>query len=570
MKLNQRARFLILVPILTLFINSFDVCGQTSTSQPSTSSGREFMVPKKEVNGRSIGQEDVLIQEVVVTDSSRRYRRLDVGVSGTVEGWVAKEGPRVHMLVSAPDFSFPQSGNLNPRFHGILRYEASKGTGMTLIYPESGTVWNRKLFVIVHGSGGSFLEGTLKPWNQLLDPAQPLADISPYERVILDKGYALAKTRRNAGSQGDYSVTLDDGEILEGRNVTSHTGLLLGFAQLAENLLEARLGEKPVRTYWYGHSAGGNNGRLVNYVPGENIDENGEPIIDGFLNHENGLVLPVLEKNGKDTLFVTEQDRRRFVKTIGITHPLNSRESDSQDHTFPPWVSTVDLINKRMNPKILRDKGLGDKIRMYEVRGVSHYPGGYFSDREQAAVFSGGEDKDVVLLDLSGLMDGLIDLLDDWVEKDIAPPATKSDWLELGDVDGDGVNENEAIALPEVACPLGLYHPFPASLGVTRGRIWTGRSWTGFAAFDGRSLEPRDGRGVFVDMNLDRYFGYRESVEQAWHRLGLLKPGERFSRSTYQACVEAAVSRLRQETLITERFAALYIQQASGVDFPGQ
>jgi len=105
---------------------------------------------------------------------------------------------------------------------------------------------------------------------------------------------------------------------------------------------------------------------------------------------------------------------------------------------------------------------------------------------------------------------------------------------------------------------------------VTRGRIWTGRSWTGFAAFDGISLEPRDGRGVFVDMNLDRHFGYRESVEQAWHRLGLLKPGERFSRSTYQACVEAAVSRLRQEKLITERFAALYIQQASEVDFPGQ
>jgi len=253
-----------------------------------------------------------------------------------------------------------------------------------------------KLFVIVHGSGGSFLEGTLKPWNQLLDRAQPLADISPYERVMLDKGYALAKTRRNAG-QGDYSVTLDDGVILEGRNLAVHTGLLLGFAQLAENLLEARLGEQPVRTYWYGHSAGGNNGRLVNYVPGENIDENGEPIIDGFLNHENSSVLPVLEKNGKDILFATEKERQRLVKTIGITHPLNSRESDSRGRTFPQWVSTVGLINKRMNPKILRDKGLGDKSRMYEVRGVSHYPGGYYSDREQALLFSGGEDKDVAL-----------------------------------------------------------------------------------------------------------------------------------------------------------------------------
>ncbi len=59
-------------------------------------------------------------------------------------------------------------------------------------------------------------------------------------------------------------------------------------------------------------------------------------------------------------------------------------------------------------------------------------------------------------------------------------------------------------------------------------------------------------------------------VEEAWHRLGLLKPGGKFSRSKYQACVEAAVDKLKQEKLITERVAALYIQEASVADFPGQ
>jgi len=170
----------------------------------------------------------------------------------------------------------------------------------------------------------------------------------------------------------------------------------------------------------------------------------------------------------------------------------------------------------------------------------------------------------VAILDLSRIMDALIDVLDNWVEKDIAPPPSKSDWLELGDMDGDGVIENEAIALPEVACPLGLYYPYPPSRGES------GVGWTGFATFDGQSLEPLDGRGVFVDMNLNRYLDHRESVDQAWHRLGLLKPGEKFSRSEYQACVEAAVGKLKQERLITERVAALYVQQASEVDFPGQ
>jgi len=174
-------------------------------------------------------------------------------------------------------------------------------------------------------------------------------------------------------------------------------------------------------------------------------------------------------------------------------------------------------------------------------------------------------DSNIVLLDESGLIDGLIDLLDNWVEQDIPPPATKSDSMELGDVNGDGINENEAVALPDVACPLGLYFQYPPGVAEQIGGMFSG-----FATFDGHSLEPLDGRGVFVDMNLNRYLDHRESVDQAWHRLGLLKPGETFSRSKYQVCVETAVDKLKQEKLITERVAAQYVQEASEAEFPGQ
>jgi len=247
LKLSQYALLTLLLTLTVLPDSLHVLWGQTSASQPVTSSGKEFMVPKKEVNGKLIGQEDVLIQEVVITDSDRRYRRLDVGVSGTIEGWALKEQLPMPQLVSAPEFIFIQGGHVGPRFHGTLRYEASKGMGMTLIYPEAGTSWNKKLFVTVHGSGGSFFEGTLKPWNRIFDPLQPLGDISKYERLMLDKGYAIAKTRRNASLQtGDYSVTLDDGEILEGRALNTHTDLILGFTRLAENLLKNRLGESRI------------------------------------------------------------------------------------------------------------------------------------------------------------------------------------------------------------------------------------------------------------------------------------------------------------------------------------
>ena len=42
----------------------------------------------------------------------------------------------------------------------------------------------------------------------------------------------------------------------------------------------------------------------------------------------------------------------------------------------PKWLSHVYLVNQRMTAKILQDKGLGDKLLMYEIRGVSHFDQG--------------------------------------------------------------------------------------------------------------------------------------------------------------------------------------------------
>ncbi len=108
MKLDPLIRLLIVFSALTLLMNGTHVLwGQIS--QPVFFSGTKFMVPKKEVNGKWVAQEDVRIQEAVVTDSGRRYRRLDVGVTGTLEGWVVKEGARVNQFVSTPECALSQT-----------------------------------------------------------------------------------------------------------------------------------------------------------------------------------------------------------------------------------------------------------------------------------------------------------------------------------------------------------------------------------------------------------------------------------------------------------------------------
>jgi hypothetical protein len=191
---------------------------------------------------------------------------------------------------------------------------------------------------------------------------------------------------------------------------------------------------------------------------------------------------------------------------------------------------------------------------MYEVRGVSHSGGDY---RNEAAGVRG--------LDLSPLIDGLIDVLAAWVEDGKEPPPSKSDWAELGDVDHDGIIENEAIALPDVACPTGVYHTYPVRTGkgptpfaitlgspiVLRPTPGEDTGVTGFAPFDGTGAEPVDGRGIFVDMNLNGYHDQRENMTQAWRRLGLIKPNESFSQEKYTECVRSAVSKLRREGLLS-------------------
>jgi hypothetical protein len=143
------------------------------------------------------------------------------------------------------------------------------------------------------------------------------------------------------------------------------------------------------------------------------------------------------------------------------------------------------------------------------------------------------------------MMERFVDLLDAWVERGAAPPPTRSDWPELG-------VENPALAFPEVACPLGVYYSYPES---TSGA-------TAFAAFDGRGIEPLDGKKVFVDMNRNGVWDYRETATDAWRRLGLLQKAETLTTDRYVACVQRAAESLRKDGFFSDATAAGYVERA--------
>ena len=197
--------------------------------------------------------------------------------------------------------------------------------------------------------------------------------------------------------------------------------------------------------------------------------------------------------------------------------------------------------------KLFKQKGLDGMFRMYEVRGISH------SGDEELET---NKIRDVQVVHLSRVMDGLVDILDNWVEKDIEPPATKSDDL--------AVSAIPAISLPETACPLGQYYPFPALRGNNSGSAGV----TSFAAYDGAGLEPLDGQLIYVDMNLNGRRDGRETVTQAWRRLGLLGEHEAFARAKYVACVQQAATTMRQENFLTDQVVRQYVEEAGTIEFP--
>ncbi len=564
------------------------VAGQTETPRAADAvtlspevSCAPFMAPKRVVHGESIGQEDCRMRDSVVIDDTwpevasvlgtpqtRKYRRVEIGLTGTLAGYAVKDGPRMVTFTSAPEFVFVQGGNTTEPMPGVLRYDMLMGASMSLFYPEDGT-WNGKLFVTLPGMG-SYRAGDIRKWDRNVDLAAPMADVNKYEKLMLAKGYAVAKTRRNHLNErpgdGDYTVRLLDGTVLLDRNPTDNPELVIGYAQVAQNVLASRLGRKPSRTYWRGHSGGARLGRLVNYNnyrTSANIGADGRPIIDGILVDDSGagLYLPQVFRNGEDILFKTDEDRKPFVPMLEVGHQIYLND---RGDPVPGWVSTSFLINKYRNAQLLRDKGLENKFRFYEVRGVSHMGGETLVNQKAGNVDT---------LPLWRLMDGFIDLLDAWVDRGIVPPATRSDWAELGDVNRDGLNEHQALALPEVACPLGLYYPYPAPKGASYDTGWVPYDGRGEEPFDGRTIAAKPGEphidvAIFVDMNRNGYRDYRETVTQAWRRLGLLKPADTLTRARYVECVQAAIGGLTRDRFISEPTGRFYVEQAQNGAWP--
>ena len=216
---------------------------KAADSEAAFASCNEYLPPKKQVGGTSIGPDEcrILSEEIVFNIKGQRFLRLELRIGGTVEGWSVKQGPRTEYFNDAPDFVFAQAGNTGPRFKGVARYSAATGHGMSLFVPLDSAQWNGKLFVTAHGAGAYGPANTLIARDPDAD-FHPLTNHNRYVGLMIDRGYAVAHTLRSTQiGGGDAEVTLDDGTAKKA-NLSAHAGFIAAMTAVADNVIRSKQG----------------------------------------------------------------------------------------------------------------------------------------------------------------------------------------------------------------------------------------------------------------------------------------------------------------------------------------
>ena len=89
---------------------------QTAAAGPSCD---EFLLAPREVKGKKVGPTSCRMQETDMTFEGRTFKRLDIGLDGTVEGYLTKTGDYKEYLTNAPDLVFQQTADPGP--HSLRR-----------------------------------------------------------------------------------------------------------------------------------------------------------------------------------------------------------------------------------------------------------------------------------------------------------------------------------------------------------------------------------------------------------------------------------------------------------------
>lgn len=251
--------------------------------------------------------------------------------------------------------------------------------------------WNGRLLFYIHGAGGPVGESS---WA-------PIVDV---EHLIKD-GWAVAIPKLNPSDNNQQNINASDGSYWAAYNNSSQrkrivgSGFVFGFyldasttrnvVNVVKNLLKHDLGEKPVYTYWMGHSAAGLQGFALNH--GANIigirtggnynipyDATSGKVFDGFMAYAPNVLDTPAQLNPEPDhavtapwIFIGGQVDEPRLTTAGI---VTAYKVDQTLQSLPATDPQQVYAN------------LNNWFRIYSTKFANHQPW----TRRFASVYNGG------------------------------------------------------------------------------------------------------------------------------------------------------------------------------------
>src|SRR6476620_133195 len=108
------------VEVLVVLVLAFSVPAGAQVAETSCDA---MLLAPRQVRGRSVGPKSCLMQETSGTYEGRAVTRVDVGLDGTVDGYLSKVGNYKEYFSNSPDLVFPQTWGPREIFFGVAAYE---------------------------------------------------------------------------------------------------------------------------------------------------------------------------------------------------------------------------------------------------------------------------------------------------------------------------------------------------------------------------------------------------------------------------------------------------------------
>ncbi|HTL43456.1 MAG TPA: hypothetical protein VL262_03890, partial [Vicinamibacterales bacterium] len=121
--------------LIALGIAVAAIAAATHIHVVAQSSCDNLLSPQREVKGKKVGPTSCLMQEADIHYDGGAYKRVDIGLDGTVDGYAAKVGDYKDYLTNGPDLVFPQTWGPRQIFFAVAKYERAKGASLTVVYP---------------------------------------------------------------------------------------------------------------------------------------------------------------------------------------------------------------------------------------------------------------------------------------------------------------------------------------------------------------------------------------------------------------------------------------------------